>query len=516
MKCGLRDPRARGPDDSGAWAHLPLGTWIRPSAKRSGCRSGGRRSTIGPTVHQLHALGLDGQPYLGRPHLRIGEAKIPGPGPTARRDNWGILSAQRPNHGGFRDACAPGFSEGSGEHEEDPPMDLYALKVATANVTSWGSAIAFLNRTEADLVLVQEHKLGQERMEAAIVWLRRRGWNAIMAPAKIGPNGGWSAGVAILAKSHLGISMPAVGSEIVCPAHAVAARIEAPGCRPFMAVSVYPQDGDGLGKTNMGMLQRIGLRIAAQGEDSPFIIGGDLQATPQQLAATGYAGQLGAVIAASADPMGTCRTPTTSREIDYFVVSTGLSAGIAAVTTVPRSGLRTHRPVRLEFKPRLTSLRALIIRKPPPMTTERIVGPLREVTGWETIAEEARMLVGKAADATQDEEGIHRRLGELYAWWADLAEEELIECTYNGHQMPKKGLRGKAPVLVWRSVLPEQPKGDDDDFAVLWRNIANSALDLQRLAAEKANAGRDIRWAPRRNAPSEDDDMGVGSSGAEM
>ncbi len=297
---------------------------------------------------------------------RFGEADHPGPGASAKRDQWGILSAQRPNHGGFRHACAPGFQDELIDDGDCPPKDMFALKIATANVTSWGSAINFLHRTDADLLLIQEHKLGEERMEAAIVWLRRRGWHAIMAPAKRGPNGGWSAGVAILAKSHLGISLPAVGSEVVCPAHVVAARVEAPGCRPFLAVSAYLQDGDGLGKTNMGMIQRIGLCIAAQGEDVPFVIGGDFQATPQQLATTGCAGQMGAVIVASADPRGTCRTHNSSREIDYYVVSAGMSAGIATVATVPRSGLRTHCPVKLEFKPRLTSLRALIIRRPPP------------------------------------------------------------------------------------------------------------------------------------------------------
>ncbi len=329
-----------------------------------------RREFGGGAVHDLFVtsiLGIDARRPRRPGATRYGEAEHPGPGASARRDNWGILSAQRPNHGGFRHACAPGFKDECDDCGDSPPMDMYALKIATANVTSWGSAITFLHRTDADLVLVQEHKLGEERMEAAIVWLRRRGWHAIMAPAKLGPNGGWSAGVAILAKSHLGISMPAVGSEIICPAHVVAARIEAPGCRPFLAVSAYLQDGDGLGKTNMGMIQRIGLCIAAQGEDVPFVIGGgDFQATPQQLATTGCAAQMGAVIAASADPMGTCRTHTSSREIDFYLVSTGLSAGIAAVATIPRSGLRTHRPVKLEFKPRLTSLRALIIRRPPP------------------------------------------------------------------------------------------------------------------------------------------------------
>jgi hypothetical protein len=272
--------------------------------------------------------------------------------------------------------------------------------------------------------------------------------------------------------------MPMVGPEIVVPSHAVAARVEAPGCRPFVAVSAYLQDGEGLGKTNMAMLQRIGLCITAQGEDTAFVIGGDFQATPQQLAATGYAGQMGATIAASADPRGTCSTPTSAREIDFYLISTGLSAGIASIQTVPRSGLRTHKPVRMEFKARLTSLRALVMRKPPAISTERIVGPLRQVAQWDEIAEAARTLVARAADETEDADGIHSDLGNLYAWWSDLAEEELMECAVDGQTMPKKGLRGRAPVLVWRSVVPERPKGNTDKQANFWRNVSNLALDL--------------------------------------
>jgi hypothetical protein len=217
---------------------------------------------------------------------------------------------------------------------------------------------------------------------------------------------------------------------------------------------------------------------------------------------------MGAVITASADPRGTCTTPTSSREIDYFLVNTGLSAGIASIQTVPLSGLRTHKPVKLEFKPRLTSMRALVIRKPPSISTERIVGPLREVAHWEEIARAAKALVARAADETEDADEVHCRLGELYAWWSDLAEDELMECAVGGQAMPKRGLRGRAPVLVWRSVLPERPKNHTDTRTVFWRNVSNLALDLQRMATERAVAASATRGTQRG-----DDQAGAGGTG---
>ncbi len=440
-------------------------------------------------VH-VHTEGGDRHDEEEKAYLRVGEAKNPGPGDAkeARRTSWGAFSAQHPHCGGFRHASAPGFSpepEGADCDEPKDDMGYYALRVLTANCTSWGSLVPLLARTEADVMLVQELRIGPEQADAKVAWLRRRGWNAIISPAVLGPNGGWSAGVAVIARQHIGLSLPMVGSEIVVAARVIAARIEAPGCRPCLAISCYLHDGVGLGRDNLEVLRQLGAFITAHGDDCPFIIGGDLQVTPQEMASTGFAGQCSAVVAASCDPAGTCRTARTAREIDFFMVSRGLSAGIERVSTVPRTGLKTHTPVMLTFKPRLTSIRALVIRQPPRMKTERIVGPLRQVADWRGIAERAKALADDAADEANDIEDLHERLGNIYTEWADLAEEELIECTVDGQLMPKRGTRGRAPVMVWRSVLPERRKQDDgNDYAIAWRSVANTALGLQRLAAE--------------------------------
>ncbi len=208
--------------------------------------------------------------------MRIGEASNPGPEQTAARDNWGAFGAQRPHCGGFRHAIAPGFGTDAGAHDEDgDPMDHFTYNVVTVNVTAWSSALAFLASTDADVLMVQEHKLGPEASEEAVAWLRRRGWNAIMAPAEAGPTGGWSGGVAILARAHVGMGMPLAGSEVIHPARAVAARLEPPGGRPHAAVCVYLCDGKGLAQCNMDILKSVGTCLSMQGKEDPFIVGGD-------------------------------------------------------------------------------------------------------------------------------------------------------------------------------------------------------------------------------------------------
>ncbi len=240
---------------------------------------------IGVIVHAI----VDYQWHpVGKPLVRVGEAQNPGPPNRANRVSWGALSAQDPGASGFRHAMAPGFDEGHHGHEdggngelEEQEKGLYTLKVVTVNCTSWGSLIPFIKVTDADVLLVQEHKLmGRDNVDEAVAWLRRNKWNALLTEAEPGPNGGASAGVAVLARDHLGLSLPPVGSEEVIPARVAAAKVEAPGTRPFVALAAYLHDGEGLSKRNLEVLKGIGNFISAQGEAVPFMIGGGLSNVP--------------------------------------------------------------------------------------------------------------------------------------------------------------------------------------------------------------------------------------------
>ncbi len=456
----------------------------------------GQMATVEPaTCRAEPCTCADGQ-WINT-YLRVGEAANPGPGPEARRCAWGAFAAQQPHVGGFRHAWAPGFDSAcDGDQVTGMDKAQFALSIVTVNVTGWGSLVRYLRKASADVLLVQELRVGPASVDDKVAWLRRRGWNAVVAAATQGPNGGWCGGVAVIARPHVGMSLPRVGSDVVLDGRVAAAWLEPPGSRPFLALSCYMIDGLGLAKGNLEILRLIGNFVAAQGDECPFVLGGDMQVTPQELAGTGFAGTASAVIAASLDPSGTCKTATSARELDFFVVSKGLAVGIDHVRVVPRSGIKTHVPVALTFKPCLASIRALIIRQPPRLETERIVGPLRKVADWSWLAEEARRLCTHAADDAYDAGELHARLGRLYTEWADMAEKDMMECVVDGQHMPKLGTRGRAPVLVWRSILPERTTKGDDVHANWWRNVANAALSLSRLAMDSERLRRPAADAP--------------------
>ncbi len=212
------------------------------------------------------------------PVTRIGEAKNPGPANPNNRVSWGAFEAQDPRAAGFRHALAPGFQMQEGEESSDghqeAEMGTYVLKVMTANVTAWRSMHPLLATTDADVILIQEHKVMNQQVDEMIAWLRARGWNALVAEAEEGPNGGPSAGVAVIARAHIGLSLPPVGTEAVVPARVVAAKIEAPGTRPFVALSAYLHDGEGLSSRNLDILKTTGNFLSAQGQEVPFVLGG--------------------------------------------------------------------------------------------------------------------------------------------------------------------------------------------------------------------------------------------------
>ncbi len=312
--------------------------------------------------------------------MRIGEAANPGPhGRPQQREGHLDLEYASPTKQGFWEAKLPGAESGRDRGSlgvDDEGASRYQLVIETCNSTSWGTAAKYLLRTRADLVLVQEHRLPSHRIAAASSWARRRGWQTMWAPAIQGEGGGWSAGVCICARDPVSLLAPRCGGSIVYEARAVAALAEAPGYRPTACYSVYLRDGEGLSEGNLAILAETGRHVLMQGEGAPFVIGGDMQMSPQTAAVAGLGEKIHATLVASGCKRGTCRTAKGKSEIDYFYMEQGLARGIKEVATVEATRIRTHVPVRVTMHPRLTSAKALVVRKPPPLSTERLHGPL--------------------------------------------------------------------------------------------------------------------------------------------
>ncbi len=190
---------------------------------------------------------------------------------------------------------------------------------------------------------------------------------------------------------------------------------------------------------------------------------------------------------ASGTARGTCRASRYSSELDYFFVQNALALGIKAIDTIETAGTRPHVPVALTFHPRITSARALFLRLPQALPLERVYGPLPADPDWTAVRTKTKRLAEDARHCDVDIE-FRRRYQEAFSEWADQAEAELIQVT--GHQSPvKRGLRGKEPRLVWRSIVPEKVVNPGDDEVIAWRIVAGVATDLLRITAYNIDGG---------------------------
>ncbi len=453
------------------------------------------------------------RPPLG--HLRIGEAENPGPAasaapaaaaaaaevPWSKERPQDSLAYPEPHRPGFRDFFTPGYEPDEVNDEEAAEMEAFQLVVETANTTSWGPLRKRLKATQAHIMLAQETKIMIGKQAEVSAWALRNGWKMVAAPAIKGKHGGASGGVAIFARSEMGVRFPVYGTHILEEGRAVAAIVEPPACRPVLAVSVYLRDGVGMSEANIDTMNKVGVCAQLHGEWQR-IIGGDFNVTPQTLATAGHAQQMDARVVAPETRRGTCRTRWGARTYDFFVIGQALANGVQSVDIEEGTNIKTHAPVQVRFRPRLTSRKKLTIRRPEALGKGSVYGPLLPPPDWEETIARIESAVHKARWAERDE--AQKALDDAYEVFSNLAERELEHIT--GVNIERLGDRGRKPSFAWRSVLPEKrPQGGDPTAATRgWiesvvREVGRLALgDEAPLADEEAGAVETERGADER------------------
>ncbi len=427
----------------------------------------------------------DGWPrdiLIGEPGaVRYGEATHPGPPeeneelPLGLRPESDDVCYPQAHRDGFRAIRTAGFEDrrSGGQKAEQQ----FSLRLETANTTGWGALKKLLGQTEAHVVFAQETRVRARDVPLASSWALRNGWKSLWSPAVRGKRGGASAGVAVFAKEWIGMRAPPKGGHEIHGGRAVASVIDAPGYRPFLAVSVYGHVNKGAGTENAELLRAIGRRIDCQGDGWQYVIAGDYNLTPEQMAGAGFAEMLGGVIVKPDTARGTCRTPRAARVLDFFVMSDAMSMAVHRVTTVETSGIKTHVPVQAEMFPRAAAMKALYIRPPPKIPTERVYGPLPPPGDWREAKAAAERAVQMARTAGRNR--AEQELDKAYKVWADAAETEL--CDVTGTKLPKMGLRGLRPNAVWRSVMPEKAPKEQYPRASVATTLASALQELIRL-----------------------------------
>ena len=329
--------------------------------------------------------------------------------------------------------------------------DLFQLCCAMVNATSWSSMKVYLQTTRANVVLGAEmHTIGVQTAEAS-QWAINHGWKSIWEDAIPGADANHSiGGVAIFARSFLGLSLPPSGPSTVVRGRVVSALVNTPGTHGFVAYAGYFVVSEGLSARNLGLLQAIGEHIAGHGR--PFVCGADFNFPPEVLASTSFASKIAAQIVHPDTNVGTCFQGAIPSTIDYYVVSGDLVKGLCS-TDVDMSALTSpHRPAMLMFHPCLTNLQALSFCKPPALPRGMPIGCKPPAPDWEP-AHNAALDALRICQNGQIHEA-DEAMFQAYEAWANTAEQELAG-TLHAH-LPYEGSRGGMPKMVWKSILQQE------------------------------------------------------------
>ncbi len=433
-------------------------------------------------------------------NCRIGEAANPGPGterPAGNSEavlvdavNGGGVQYPAPHRDGFRDIATPGHENLDAGRESRRGEEQFKLLVETVNSTGWGPLQRRLTSTSAHVVLAQETWILPCQVAMAQGWARRRGWHSVWAPAVVGPGGGASGGVAILARTELGLRYPIQGSHIVEEARAVAGFVNPPGHRPILLASVYLRDGKGAGADNRATLARVGACASAQGAGCLPLVGGDFQCCPSDIEGTGFPEQIKGQVMAARSTRGTYRTTTVASTLDFYVVAQSLAEVVEDVRLAEGTGIKGHVPVQMTFAPRPVALKALAVRKPPDLPIERVFGPIPPPQDWGEAKSAAAAAIGAATRGAAAAQ-VQRAIDVAYERWCHVAEAEVADVT--GSTPSVWGLRGQRPKLRWASVLPEvTPKGAPSAAAAA-THMRSFVTELRRIAGcMESGAGEGI------------------------
>ena len=224
------------------------------------------------------------------------------------------------------------------------------LAIDSLNPNAWKGAAEYLKHTVADFAVIQEARVSAAAKDETESTVRRDGWRMAISACGKGVEGGNSAGVAVGCRNHIG--MRDAYPEFGVPELEQRLTLEKVDCAARGGLnlgSCYLISGTGIATTKnldrlhclAGMLKRI---------SGPWIIGGDFNGTPEELAATGWLKVVGGRI--HRPKMPTCG----ERCLDFCVSSMCIVDDIVDVKLVA-DNTSPHSPVRLYMKTKIRRTR---------------------------------------------------------------------------------------------------------------------------------------------------------------
>ena len=403
----------------------------------------------------------------------------------------------QPGGDGFRRVVALGVATRSDSADDlsQPKEGEFALCIETVNGNGWRAIRERLESTSAHIVCAQETWVLEQDIGRFSMWAKRKGWKSVWEAAnrRKEVDRGASGGVAIFVRDEMGIRYPSQHGTCWYPARAVAAVVEAPGMRPLLIVSCYGKHG-GWNSVTSEVLHRIAINSRDQDEGLQTLVAGDFNCPPADVTKSGTPELMEAVVVAPNQARGTFRTKKSRSLLDYFIVADSLSKLVTDIRTIEDSTVKGHTPVQMQFMAQATAWRALDLRHPPRIPTQRIIGPLRPAPSYDKATR--LVLESASAHGAGKRRLCQEKLDEAYQEWANMAEWELSTAT--GFIPPVWGQRGQGARVTWRSVLPEKPRQTNA------RNLPRAATiaELRRMVIEAVRISK---------AAENEDDISLGN-----
>ena len=154
----------------------------------------------------------------------------------------------------------------------------------------------------------------------------------------------------------------------------------------LIAVALYLECGTGIGADteNWRRLMKVGEVLSHFGR--PFIVGGDFNTSPAELAQSGWpAGIQGRVQATGALEVGTCRSSQGNwSNIDFFVLSRHRQEAVLHLHTVGSEPPRPHLPLRLKLNAKPKEYKERVLKRIKQFPLETPTGPTPRPPDWNT------------------------------------------------------------------------------------------------------------------------------------
>ena len=358
------------------------------------------------------------------------------------------------------------------------------IRIVTVNATASGSLKSYLSTTDAHIVLAQEVKTSGEFSVQLKGWAKSAGWKVLVADAVFcQATKAHSAGVAVFVREWIGLGWPPGRGPTQHESRALVAMIDCPGIPAFLVASAYLKTGiGGAAPFNLQILEFIGQVVSSH--RMPWVLGGDFQMSPQDLADTHFPSAARACIVADLNPVGTCTSAFGASVIDFFVMSEVFADLVGKASTILDANTAPHRPVQVVVPANAGQMKKLAIVAVQKMPCDPVFGPRRAPPNWDTAAQAALRAVDTARTCAS-ESRVKHALAVAYRAFAETLEEEVAD--YTGVELlDKRRKRGRKICTRWVPLLgtqkqPTSPEG----VALRW---------MARRAAELHQRVRDSAW----------------------